>query len=100
MRSGAQPALRVIKGPYAGANKSRCVNMDRRTGDGRTSIRAFRGLVDTIKSIFDDLRCETEAENTMGSDPSSASSANARGLISRLPTWNLTHSEARDQDWL
>ncbi|GBP17482.1 hypothetical protein EVAR_8830_1 [Eumeta japonica] len=55
---------------------------------------------DSIKLAFGDLGCGKELERTAGPGSSSANSAVAGGLISRLLTLRLTQFSGRDQDCL
>ncbi|GBP29940.1 hypothetical protein EVAR_18420_1 [Eumeta japonica] len=55
---------------------------------------------DSIKLAFNVLGCGKKSERTAGPGSSSVSSADAGGLISRLPTLSLTQFSGLDQDWL
>ncbi|GBP04115.1 hypothetical protein EVAR_68151_1 [Eumeta japonica] len=57
-------------------------------------------LADSIELALDDLECGKESEGTAGLGSSSASSADAGSLISRLSRLSLTHFSGRGQDWL
>ncbi|GBP28769.1 hypothetical protein EVAR_19811_1 [Eumeta japonica] len=62
-------------------------------------LRIFE-IADSIKLAFDDLGCGKKSEHAVGHSSNSASSADAGGLISHLPTLSLTQISRLDQDWL